>query len=124
MISCDDELMVIGNDSRSGCRSNRAVAEDANGDEPVRVRGVQQGVPEGAESAAAPAGAQPAVEAAAEEQQGGAEEGVPVPGAELRPPRPRPGPRRPHRNQEALLQKARREEVQVREMLQEIRRPF
>uniref|UniRef100_J3L8F3 BIRD-IDD transcription factor second C2H2 zinc finger domain-containing protein n=1 Tax=Oryza brachyantha TaxID=4533 RepID=J3L8F3_ORYBR len=50
-----------------GCGGDRAVAEDAAGDEPVRVQGVQQGFPAGAESAAAPARAQPAVEAEAEE---------------------------------------------------------
>ena len=101
---------------------DRAVAADAAGDEPVRVRGVQQGVPAGAEPAAPPARAQPPLEAEAEEPQGGPAAGVPVPGADVRAPRPVPGAGRPHGHQEALLPQARREEVEVRQVQQALRR--
>uniref|UniRef100_J3M0G5 C2H2-type domain-containing protein n=1 Tax=Oryza brachyantha TaxID=4533 RepID=J3M0G5_ORYBR len=73
LVSIDWSLIIC----RSGRGGDSAVAEDAAGDEPVRVRGVQQGVPAGAEPAAAPARAQPAVEAEAEE-----------PGAGAAPPHP------------------------------------
>ena len=53
---------------RSGRGGGGAVATRADGDEPVRVRDLQQGLPAGAEPAAAPAGPQPALEAQAEEQ--------------------------------------------------------
>uniref|UniRef100_A0A453CM67 Uncharacterized protein n=1 Tax=Aegilops tauschii subsp. strangulata TaxID=200361 RepID=A0A453CM67_AEGTS len=108
---------------RPGRGGDRAVAQDADGDEPVRVRGVQQGVPARAEPAAAPPRPQPAVEAEAEEPEPGAAPArVPVPGADVRPPRPVPRPGRPHRHQEALLPQARREEVEVRQVLQALRR--
>lgn len=88
---------------RSGSGGDSTVAEDANGDEPIRLRDLQQGFSEGPEPAAAPERPQPAVEAAAAGGgEGGEEEGLRVPGEELRPPRPRPRPRRPHRHQEAL----------------------
>jgi hypothetical protein len=118
--------ILIQKKHRPACRSrrggDRAVPQDAAGDEPVRVRGVQQGVPAGAEPAAAPARAQPAVEAEAEEPQGDAAAGVPVPGADVRPPQPVAGAGRPHRDQEALLPEARREEVEVRQVQQALRR--
>jgi hypothetical protein len=107
---------------RPGRGGHRAVAADADGDEPLRVRGVRQGVPARPEPAAAPARPQPAVEAqAAQPQGGGAQEGVRVPGARLRAPRPRARARRPHRHQEALQPQARREEVEVRPLRQALR---
>lgn len=47
------------------------------------------------------------------QQQGSEEEGVRVPGSDVRAPSPVEGSRRPHRDQEALLQEARREEVEM-----------
>jgi hypothetical protein len=99
---------------RPGRRGDRAVAQDAAGDEPVRVRGVQQGVPARAEPAASPARAQPSVEAEAEEPAAGAAPArLPVPGADMRAPRPVSCPWRPDRHQKALQPQARREEVEV-----------
>jgi hypothetical protein len=87
------------------------------------VRGVQQGVPARAEPAAAPARAQPAVEAEAEGPAAGAAAArVPVPGADVRAPRPGARPGRPDGDQEALQPQARREEVEVRQVLQALRR--
>ncbi|KAL5152174.1 Protein indeterminate-domain 9 [Glycine soja] len=61
----------------SECRSDCSVAKVADGDQPIHLRSVQQGFPEGPEPAAAPARAQLTVEAAAEKQgRGGEEEGV------------------------------------------------
>ncbi|EMS50894.1 Zinc finger protein MAGPIE [Triticum urartu] len=74
--------------NQPGNPSDRAVAAVPDGHEPVRVRGVRQGVPAGAEPAAAPSRPQPAVEAEAEEPQGDAAAGVPVPGADVRCPEP------------------------------------
>uniref|UniRef100_A0A453E5I9 Uncharacterized protein n=1 Tax=Aegilops tauschii subsp. strangulata TaxID=200361 RepID=A0A453E5I9_AEGTS len=109
--------------SRPRRGGDRAVAAGADGDEPVRVRDLRQGVPAGPEPAAAPARPQPPLEAqAAEPQRGGAQEGVRVPGARVRPPRPLPRARRPHRHQEALQPQARREEVEVRQVRQALRR--
>ena len=82
---------------------------------------MQQGIPEGPESAASPAGPQPAVEAAAEVKQGGAKESVRVPRAHVRAPRPCQSFRGLDGDQEALLQEARREEVEMRQVLQEVR---
>ena len=45
-----------------------------------------------------------------------------MPGAELRPPRPRPCTGGPDGDQEALQQEARREEVEVRAVREEVRR--
>ena len=87
------------------------------------MRGLQQRVPERAEPTAPQERPQFALEAQAEDQQGAEAQGVPLPRAHLRPPRPVPRPRRPHRHQEALLPQARREEVEVREVLQALRRP-
>nr|CAD1828435.1 unnamed protein product [Ananas comosus var. bracteatus] len=112
--------------SRSECGGDCAVAANANGDEPVRVRDLPQGVPAGPEPAAAPARPQPAVEAAAAGERrrrgrGGAQEGVCVPGADVRAPRGVAGARGPDGDQEALLPEARREEVEVRQVQQEVR---
>ena len=74
---------------------------------------MQQRVPEGSEPSASPEGSQPSMEAEAEVEQGSKEEGVHLPGEDLRPPRSVEGTRRPHRHQEALQQEARREEVEV-----------
>lgn len=75
---------------------------------------MQQRVPEGSEFAATPAGTQPAVEAPAkDEQRSGEEEGLHMPGEDLRPPRRVAGPRRPHRDKEALQPETWREEVEV-----------
>jgi len=72
--------------SRSECRSDCSVAKVADGDEPVHLRSVQQGVSARPEPAAASARAQFAVEAAAEDEGRGEEEGVRVSGEELRAP--------------------------------------
>ncbi|MBC2900007.1 hypothetical protein CFC21_112760, partial [Triticum aestivum] len=104
---------------------DRAVAADADGDEPVRVRDLPQGLPARPEPAAAPARPQPAVEAAAARRRGrggAAEAGLRVPGAGVRAPRPPARAGRPHRHQEALLPQARREEVEVRPLRQALRR--
>lgn len=94
--------------SRSECRSDCSVAKVADGDQPIHLRSVQQGFPEGPEPAAAPARAQLAVEAAAEKQgRGGEEEGVRLSREDLCAPRPLQSPGRPHRNKKALQQKAR-----------------
>lgn len=81
---------------------------------------MQQGISEGSEPAATPPRAQPTVETPTEDKQGGEEEGVCVPGEELRAPRPGEGARRPHRGEEALQPEARGEEVEVREVLEEV----
>lgn len=107
---------------RSGCGGDRFVAEDAAGDESFRVRDLQQRVPTRPEPAASPARSQLAVEAPAENDQGGTQAGLRVSRAFLRAPQPDEGSRRPHRHQEALLPEARREEVEVRAVLQEVRR--
>ncbi|KAL5674349.1 hypothetical protein ACJX0J_018655, partial [Zea mays] len=109
---------------RGGGRGS--VSGDADGDEPLLVRDLRERVPAGPEPAAAPARAQPAVEAeaAGRGQGGAAEEGVRVPGGVVRAPRPGPRAGRPHGHQEALLPQARREEVEVRQVLQEVRRPL
>lgn len=109
--------------SRSRCGSDSSVAKVSDGDEPFRVRNLQQGVPERAESAAASEGAQPSVEAPAGKQQRtrSSEKGVCVPGEELRAPPPLQSPRRPHGNQETLQPQARGEEVDVPKVFQEIR---
>ncbi|URE27012.1 Zinc finger protein [Musa troglodytarum] len=82
---------------------------------------MRQRVPEGSKLAAPPPRSQPPMEAEAENQQGAEEEGVRVPGEELRAPPPVEGARRPHRHQEALLPQARREEMEVRQVLQALR---
>ncbi|TVU10407.1 hypothetical protein EJB05_43933, partial [Eragrostis curvula] len=74
--------------SRSQCGSDCTVAADAVSDEPLRVRGVQQGVPVRAEPATAPSRSQPSLEAEVEEPQREQGQGVPVPGANVRAPRP------------------------------------
>ena len=118
-----DDEMHGGIGCRPGRGGDRAVAQDADGDEPVPVRDLRQGVPAGPEPAAAPARPQPAVEAEAEgPEPGAAAAGVPVPGADVRAPRAGPRAGRPHRHQEALLPQARREEVEVRQVLQALRR--
>lgn len=53
-------------DFRSGGRGHRVVAQLSPGDEQIRVRDLQQGVPERPESAAAPPWTQPSMEAEAE----------------------------------------------------------
>lgn len=83
---------------RSRCGGDSAVAEDPFGDEPVHMRNLQQGVPEGPESAAPPARAQPAMEAEAALEQGGQETGLRLPWALLRPPRAVACSRRSHWN--------------------------
>ncbi|KAG6400821.1 hypothetical protein SASPL_137664 [Salvia splendens] len=98
------------------------VSENPDDGEQIRVRDLQQGLSEGSEPPAPPERAQSAVEAEAEEQQGESEEGLRLPGAVVPPPPPVPGAGRPHRNQEALLPETRREEVEVRKMLQDLRR--
>jgi len=60
------------------------------------------------------------METEAENEQGDKEEGLCVPRSKLRSPRPFKGPGGPNWHQEALLQKARREEVEMRQMLQEV----
>ena len=101
---------------------DRALAADAAGDEPVRVRDLRQGVPARPEPAAAPARPQPPLEAPAAQRQGAPEARVRVPGEDVRPPQPVPRAGRPHRHQEALLPQARREEVEVRQVQQALRR--
>lgn len=51
--------------SRSRCGSDRVIAENAAGNEQIRVRDLQQGVPARPESAAPPPRPQPSVEAPA-----------------------------------------------------------
>lgn len=68
---------------------------------------MQKGISKRPEFAAPPARAQPAMEAPAEDEQRGEEEGVRVPGEELCSPRPVESARRPHRNQETLQPEAR-----------------
>ncbi|RZS12553.1 hypothetical protein BHM03_00044020, partial [Ensete ventricosum] len=112
-----------------GGGGDRAVAGNAAGGEQLRLRGLQQGVPAGSEPPDTPPGAQPALELRGEEGvvgRGGGEgeaAGVRVPGGELRVPRPVPGARGPHGDQEALQPEARGEEVGMRVVLQEVRRP-
>jgi len=72
--------------SRSECRSNCSVAKVLDGDEPVHLRSVQQGFSERPEPAAASARAQFAMEAAAENEGRGEEEGVRLSGEDLRAP--------------------------------------
>lgn len=99
---------------RSRCGGDCAIAKDPDGDEPVHMRDLQQGFSAGPEPAAPQKRAQPPVEAEAESQQGpDQEEGVHMPGEELRAPRAGPGPGRPDRDQEAFQPEARREEVEV-----------
>ena len=62
------------------------------------------------------------MEAQTEKQQRTEEEGLRLPRKELRSQPPFEGSRRPHRHKEALLQEARREEVEVREVLKALRR--
>ena len=81
---------------------------------------MQQRVPKGAEPTAAQKRTQPALEAKAEDYKRTKTEGLSVPGAHMRPPRPIEGSRRPDWDQKALLEKARREEVEVRQVLQEV----
>ena len=79
---------------------------------------MQQGFQEGTEPAAPQEGPQPAMEAEAEMQQGSSkEEGVRVPGAILCAPPSFQGSWRPDGDQEALLPKAWREEVEVWQVL-------
>ena len=86
------------------------------------MRDMQERVPEGPEPTAAPARAQPAVEASAEgEGGGGAEEGVRMSGEELRPPREFSCAGGLDGDKETLQQKARREEAEMRKVFQEIR---
>lgn len=63
--------------NRSGRGGDRSIAKDTDGHKPLRVRDLQQRVPEGPEPAAPPARPQPAVEAEAEgEDRDPEEEGV------------------------------------------------
>ncbi|KAL5658399.1 hypothetical protein ACJX0J_031562, partial [Zea mays] len=103
-----------------------AVAADAAGVGPVRVRDLRAGVPARPEPADAPAAAQGAVEAAeAGGRGGGAEAGVRVPGAQLPAPQPLPRAGRPRRHQEALPPQAQRPApVGLRPLLQGLRRPL
>ena len=92
-----DQIIVISIDCdriryRSGRGGDSAVSEDSPRDEPVRVRGMQQRVPERAEPAAPPPWPQFAMEAATEKHERGAAQGVLVSRADVRPPRPVEGP--------------------------------
>ncbi|KAL5654214.1 hypothetical protein ACJX0J_033533, partial [Zea mays] len=106
------------------CRGgDRAFAADAVGDESVRVRDLRQGVPARPEPAAAPARPQSPLEApTAQRGEGAPEARLRVPREDVRPPQPVPRAGRPHRHQEALLPQARREEVEVRQVQQALRR--
>lgn len=105
----------LGCRCRSGCGGHRSIAEVSHGDEQIHLRNMQQGVSERSEPAASPTRAQSAVEAAAADKQGAdQEEGVYLPGEDVRPPRPVAGPWRPHRNKETLQPETRREEVEMR----------
>lgn len=84
---------IFGGLFRSRCRGDCSVSEDPFGHKPIRVRNLQQGVPEGSEPAAPSKGSQPSVEAEAEVEQGGEEEGLRVPRANVRSPRPFKGSR-------------------------------
>lgn len=65
------------------------------------------------------------MEAQAEEQtRSDQEEGVCLPRAELRASRPCTSPRRLNGDQETLLEEARREEMEVREVLEALCRPI
>lgn len=99
--------MYINDTYRSGGGGGGAIAENPNGDEPVRVRGVPQGVPEGPEPAAAQEGPQPPLEAQAEAGDTGKEAGVRVPGGRVRAPQSGAGAGGPDGDQEALLPEAR-----------------
>jgi hypothetical protein len=73
---------------RSRCGSDCSVSKDPVGHEPIRVRNLQRRVSEGAEPAAPSAGSRSSVEASAEVEQGGEEEGLRVSGGVVRAPRP------------------------------------
>lgn len=64
------------------------------------------------------------MEATTEVEQRSSEEGLHLPGEDLRPPRPIQSARRPHRDKEALQQKTWREKVEVRQVFKEIRSPI
>lgn len=75
---------------------------------------MQQRVSKGPKPTTPQERAQFAMEAKAEKQQrSDEEEGLCVPRGKLCAPRPIEGARRPHRYQEALFQKARREEMEM-----------
>ena len=78
--------MILNEPSRSRCRSDSSFTKVTHGNQPFHLRNLQQGFPERSEPSASSARAQPAVEAAAEDEPGGEEEGVRVPGEELRAP--------------------------------------
>lgn len=99
---------------RSRCRSDSFIPEIFNGHKQIPLRNLQQGIPERPEPAAPPTRPQPSLEAETKiKTRSDSEEGLRLSREELRAPRAFSGPRRPHRNKEALQQKARREEVEV-----------
>ena len=109
---------------RSRCRGHCSIPEDPHGHKPIHMRNMQQRVPERPKPSASPKGSQPSVEAKTKVQQRGEKEGLYLPWTNLRPPRPCKSTRRPHWHQKAFQQKARREEVEVWKVLQEIRSPI
>lgn len=101
---------------RSRCRSHSFVPKILNGNKPILMWNLQQGFPEGPELAASPTRPQSSMEAKAKNKQRSSQKGVCLSWEELRAPRSVKGARRSHWNKEALQPKARREEMEVREM--------
>lgn len=101
--------------------SDCAVPAHSHGDKSLRLWNLQQGIPTGPEPTVAPTRAQPTMETeAAEQQRRLTQEGVHLPRDQLCAPWPSTGTRRPYRDQETLQPQARGEEVEMREVLQEV----
>jgi hypothetical protein len=109
-------------DRRSQRGGDCPFPQGAVGHQPVHMRDLQQGLPEGPEPAAPQERPQRPLEAARPPPLKLLRQArLCVPRAELRAPRPEAGARGPDRDQEALQPEARGEAVEVREVREEVR---
>ena len=102
---------------RSRSWSHSPITEDSNGHKQIRVWNLSQGFPKGPKPSTPSQRAQPSLEAEAKNKQRSKEASLCVSREDMCPSPPFKGPGRPNWDKEALLQKARWEEVEVREVL-------